>query len=102
MKNIKVLMTAAMVGLSLLSFTKTNDKHEEPKSKIAGEKGYEIGDFAADFSLKNVDGKMVSLSDFTEAKGFIVVFTCNHCPYAKKYEDRFIELDKNIKNRDIL
>lgn len=97
MKNIKILMTAAMVGLSLLSFTKTNDKHEEPKSKIAGAKGYEIGDAAADFKLKNVDGKMVSLSDFKSAKGFIVVFTCNHCPYAQKYEDRIIALDKTYK-----
>ncbi len=55
-------------------------------------KGYHIGDVAADFSLKNVDGKMVSLADFDEAKGYIVVFTCNHCPYAVMYEDRLIEL----------
>ncbi|MBK7851613.1 MAG: redoxin domain-containing protein [Bacteroidetes bacterium] len=32
------------------------------------------------FSLKNVDGKIVSLSDYPDAKGFIIVFTCNHCP----------------------
>jgi ABC-type phosphate/phosphonate transport system ATPase subunit len=44
---------------------------------------------------------MVSLSDFKSAKGFIVIFTCNHCPYAKKYEDRIIALDKNIKLKDI-
>ncbi|HEX7870607.1 MAG TPA: thioredoxin family protein, partial [Chryseobacterium sp.] len=97
MKNIKILMTAAIVGLSLLSFTKTNHKHEEPKTKMASAKGYEVGDAAADFKLKNVDGKMVSLSDFKKAKGFIVVFTCNHCPYAKKYEGRIIELDKKYK-----
>jgi glutathione peroxidase-family protein len=47
-----------------------------------------------DFKLKNVDGKMVSLADYKSAKGFIVVFTCNHCPYAKGYEDRIIALDK--------
>lgn len=51
------------------------------------------GDTAADFKLKNVDGKMVSLADFKNAKGFIVVFTCNHCPYAKMYEDRLIALN---------
>ncbi|MGO4708853.1 thioredoxin family protein [Chryseobacterium sp. 2TAF14] len=98
MKNIKILMTAAIVGLSLLSFTAKNDKHEEPKSKTASSKGYEVGDTAADFKLKNIDGKMVSLSDFKKAKGFIVIFTCNHCPYAKKYEDRIIALDKKYKD----
>lgn len=57
-------------------------------------KGYHVGDIATDFSLKNVDGKTVSLKDYTDAKGFIVVFTCNHCPFAKAYEDRIIALDK--------
>jgi peroxiredoxin len=56
--------------------------------------GYSVGDNAADFKLKNVDGKMVSLADYKSAKGFIVVFTCNHCPYAKAYEQRIMDLDK--------
>lgn len=59
--------------------------------------GYKIGDIAADFRLKNVDGKMVSLSDFPNAKGFIVIFTCNHCPYAVAYEDRINALDAKYK-----
>ncbi|MEM7036253.1 MAG: thioredoxin family protein [Bacteroidota bacterium] len=41
-----------------------------------------------DFNLLNVDGKFVSLSDQTETDGFVVVFTCNHCPYAVAYELR--------------
>ena len=56
--------------------------------------GYGIGDIAEDFSLKNIDGKMVSLSDYKNAKGFIVTFTCNTCPYAVMYEDRIVGLDK--------
>lgn len=59
--------------------------------------GYQIGDKATDFNLRNIDNKMVSLSDYKTAKGFIVIFTCNHCPYAKAYEDRIIELDKKFK-----
>jgi peroxiredoxin len=55
---------------------------------------YKVGDKAEGFTLKNVDGKMVSLADYKKAKGFIVVFTCNHCPYAKAYEQRIIDLDK--------
>ena len=57
------------------------------------QKGYKIGDAATDFKLKNVDEKLVSLSDYKDAKGFIVVFTCNHCPYAKAYETRIIGLN---------
>lgn len=60
-------------------------------------KGYEIGDKATDFKLLNVDGAYVSMSDFKDAKGFVIIFTCNHCPYAKAYEDRIINLDKKYK-----
>jgi thiol-disulfide isomerase/thioredoxin len=42
---------------------------------------------------------MVSLADYKDAKGFIVVFTCNHCPFAKKYEDRVVALDKKYKGK---
>lgn len=58
------------------------------------ETGYKVGDTATDFKLKNVNGKMVSLADYKSAKGFLVIFTCNHCPYAKAYEARIMELDK--------
>ena len=61
--------------------------------------GYNIGDIATDFKLKNIDGNMVSMADYPDAKGFIVIFTCNHCPYAKMYEDRIIELDKNYTSK---
>ncbi len=56
--------------------------------------GYKVGDKAADFKLKNVDGKLVSLADNMAAKGYIVVFTCNTCPFAQAYEARIIALDK--------
>ncbi len=61
--------------------------------------GYSIGDEAVDFKLRNIDGKMVSLSDYKSARGFIVIFTCNHCPYAKKYEERIVALDKMYKSK---
>ncbi len=61
--------------------------------------GYQVGDFARDFNLKNVDGNMVSLANFNEAKGFIVIFTCNSCPYAKMYEDRINDLDQKFKGQ---
>ncbi|MCS3867377.1 peroxiredoxin [Chryseobacterium ginsenosidimutans] len=100
MKNFKILITAFIVGIGLLSFTTMNHDDTKPgKEKTTSIKGYEVGDEATDFKLKNIDGKMVSLSDFKSAKGFIVVFTCNHCPYAKKYEERIVELDKKYKSQ---
>ena len=77
------ILTLLMV--ILMSFTNTS--------------GYQPGDKATDFKLKSVDGKMYSMSDYKDAKGFIVVFTCNHCPFAVKYEDRVIELAKKYKSK---
>lgn len=54
--------------------------------------GLAIGDIAPDFKLQNIDDTSVALADYKDAEGYIVVFTCNHCPYAVMYEDRLIEL----------
>ncbi len=99
MKNTKrSLFMIALVfsSLMMISFTTNNPL---PTEKNPANSGYQIGDEAADFKLKNIDGKTVSLADYPSAKGFIVVFTCNHCPYAVKYEDRIKELDKMYKDK---
>ncbi|MDX1478189.1 MAG: thioredoxin family protein [Saprospiraceae bacterium] len=55
--------------------------------------GYKVGDKVADFSLQNaIDDQWVSLASYGDVKGYIVVFTCNTCPYSVMYEDRLIEL----------
>jgi peroxiredoxin len=77
MKKLIVLMLIAVAGMAF-----------KP-----ADSGYKVGDTATDFKLKNVNGKTVSLSDYTTAKGYIVVFTCNHCPYAKAYESRIMALN---------
>lgn len=61
--------------------------------------GYKVGDSATDFNLKNVDNQMVSLANYNDAKGFIVIFTCNTCPYSVAYEDRINELDEKYKTK---
>ena len=89
-KHFVLLAFMAVVGVvTLNSFTVL-----EP-----ADNGYTIGDEATDFKLKNVDGKMVSLADYSKAKGFIVIFTCNTCPYAVASEDRIIALDKKFKSK---
>lgn len=57
--------------------------------------GLKPGDNAVGFSLKNVDETTVSLSDYNDQKGVILVFTCNPCPFAKAYENRIIQLHQN-------
>ena len=51
-----------------------------------------LGDKASDFSLANINGEMISLDSYENAKGYIVIFTCNNCPYAKGYQQRIKEL----------
>jgi peroxiredoxin len=79
MKKIKLMLVAAFTALFM-------------SSAFAG--GYDIGDKVKDFKLMNVDNTWVSLSDYSDSKGAIVIFTCNHCPYAKAYEQRIMDLDK--------
>lgn len=66
---------------------------------LNAQKGYDIGDSATDFKLKNIDNTFVSLSDFKDAKGFILIFTCNTCPYAVAYEDRIEALNKKYASK---
>ena len=56
--------------------------------------GVSVGDKAPDFVVKNIDGRNVGLSSFNDVEGVILIFTCNHCPYSKAYEDRIIKLHK--------
>jgi len=65
----------------------------------ATEGGYDIGDKAENFTLKGVDGNMHSLSDYAESNGVVIIFTCNHCPYAVMYEDRIIDLHNKYADR---
>lgn len=97
MKTVKILgILALLLVLGASSGMGINLADDNPEFK-----GYEIGDVATDFSLKNVDGKMVSLKDFGTAKGFLVIFTCNTCPYAQAYEDRIIALDAKYKTKGV-
>ena len=59
---------------------------------------YEVGDAVSDFSLKNVDGKKISLSGYAD-KGAIIIFDCNTCPFSKAYNDRIIALHAKYKDK---
>lgn len=53
---------------------------------------YKTGDFVNDFSLKNIDGRRVSVSDYSKQKGLVIVFMRNTCEYCQAYEGRIIKL----------
>lgn len=65
------------------------------------DQGIKIGDKAPDFNLPSVDGKNYSLSDFKGKSVLIVMFTCNHCPYVQAYEERFIALQNEFKEKGV-
>jgi len=90
MKLIKLIVLITSIGW-LTAFTLKS-----------ADTGYRIGDSIEDFSLKNTDDTMVSLADYPSAKGFIIIFTCNTCPYSIANEDRIIALDKKYKTQGFL
>ncbi|WP_298519257.1 thioredoxin family protein [uncultured Kordia sp.] len=108
MKTIK-LAVLALLFMTVSCAEKKKKEAEKTSTKAIAENvstpkkevtdGYKVGDIVKDFSLKNVDGKMVSMSDFKDAKGFILTFTCNTCPYSVAYEDRLIALDKKYASK---
>ncbi|MFW5692941.1 MAG: thioredoxin family protein [Thermoguttaceae bacterium] len=62
----------------------------------------EIGQEAPNFAgLPGVDGEKHSLADYADAKAVVVVFTCNHCPVAKAYEDRLIAFQKDYQPKGV-
>src|SRR5690554_656176 len=104
MKKVRLLLLSFVVAFAMVSCKqepKENEgelqTEEATTEEIAEVSGYKIGDVATDFSLLNIDGQHVSLSDYADAKGFIVIFSCNHCPYVVAYEDRIVALDKKYK-----
>lgn len=86
MKKLRTILGVVAI-IALSAFTKNSAN------------SYNVGDIATDFKLENINGNMVSLADYKDAKGFIVVFTCNSCPFARAYEDRIIKLDEKYASQ---
>ena len=89
MKKNFIIITGLFVVAAVL-FVQATDAPQD---------GYGVGDYATDFELPNIDGESVSLSDYNDAKGYIVVFTCNTCPYAQLYEQRIIDLHRQYADQ---
>ena len=68
---------------------------------VAYSKGMSKGTDAPPFALPGVDGNTYSLDAFKDARLLVVVFTCNHCPYAIAVEDRLIALQRDYASRGV-
>jgi len=88
-----LMKTKLYVGLIALLLMTVTSAFIQPANPV-GTGLYNVGDVVANFRLRNVDGRMVSLSDYKNSKGVIIVFTTNHCPFAKAYEERILDLDR--------
>ena len=81
-----ILVLAGIIGVTALT---------------SAQSGPAPGSAAPAFTLKSVDGKMVSLSDYASKSAVVVVITCNHCPYAQAYQNRLIALQKEYADRGV-
>jgi len=93
----KVLATTGAIIL-LAGFLETTGVAQAGKAKF--NKVLDVGDRAPDWKdLPGTDGKSHSLAEFRDATALVVVFTCNHCPVAKQYEERLVEFAKKYEKR---
>lgn len=60
-----------------------------------------LGDTAPDFDLPGTDGKRHSLSSYSDKAALVVIFSCNHCPYVKAYEDRMVGIQRDYAERGV-
>lgn len=84
-----IALSIALLGVPLAQAQKTNPTTLEIGSKAPG------------FKLKNVDGKMVALSDYADHEAVVVIFTCNHCPDARAARGRIKQLHADFKDKGV-
>jgi peroxiredoxin len=82
-------------------FGKVSARSRRLRMALAYSKGMQLGTQAPGFSLPGVDGKTHTLESFADAVVLVVVFTCNHCPYAKAVEDRLIQLQRDYQPKGV-
>jgi peroxiredoxin len=60
-----------------------------------------LGTHAPDFQLPNIDGTMVSLSDFSGSPALVVMFICNHCPFVKHVAPELVRLTRDYADKGV-
>jgi len=93
---VKRLMHASVLVLSLALAGAALAQEGEPQALAIG-----AALPMSDVKMKNVDGKELAIDDVKGKKGTLVVFSCNHCPYAKAWEKRIVELGNTFPKKGI-
>ena len=60
-----------------------------------------IGSNIIPFDLPATDGKNYSVESFKDAKALVIVFSCNHCPYAKAAWPLLIKMAGEFKDKGV-
>src|SRR5919112_4199712 len=77
--------------------------HGEPYEEGSREElsNLRSGDEAIGFELREVDDRRHALTDHADKETISVIFTCNHCPYARAWEDRIIQIQSDYADRGV-
>jgi peroxiredoxin len=86
-----------MLALCWTAISRADDKASADKKT----EPVQVGDKAPNFKAETVDGKAITLSNTKGAKVVVICFTCNSCPVARAYEDRFIEFNKQYADKGV-
>ena len=92
-----LIVATAWMGLLMSDNKEVEFPYTETTQDVQNFGGFQVKTEVSNFTLPSVDGQQVSLNQFSNEKGVIVVFTCNHCPFAKAYEDRIQALDTRFR-----
>ncbi|NOX62295.1 MAG: thioredoxin family protein [Chloroflexi bacterium] len=60
-----------------------------------------IGDKAIPFKLPGVDDKTHALSDYDDKPLLAIIFSCNHCPYVRAWEDRMVQIQADYADKGV-
>ncbi|GAB4517211.1 MAG: thioredoxin family protein [Anaerolineae bacterium] len=60
-----------------------------------------FGDKAIPFRLKGVDDQLHALDDYADRQAVVVIFSCNHCPYVRAWEDRMVQIQADYADKGV-
>ncbi len=60
-----------------------------------------IGDRALPFALPGVDGKQHTLEEYADRQALVIIFSCNHCPYVRAWEDRMVQIQADYADQGV-
>ena len=95
----KLARTILAVGFAAGAVVETTAWAGESTGGLA--LGSKVPAAVAQTKMKNVDGQMLSIAQVSGRAGTLVIFTCNHCPFAKAWEQRIVDLGNTYAGKGV-